>query len=216
MNGSPTPGATTDRPKLITRPALAAASRPRVTVIAWLVLLATGIYAFVFALDREGFPPVNVPIAVVSANWFVDDEIRVDAELATPVFEAYKDVEGVDSVSTFSRPDGFAAVFEFDTSFSSADGVAALNAAAAPALPEGVALEIDPVDATKFLENYDLIVTVIGPNDAAGTAHGTDRVLAEAHGFAFATEEHHVLLAVGDCSANKHITLFEYDSAQTR
>ena len=166
MNGSPTPGATTDRPKLITRPALAAASRPRVTVIAWLVLLATGIYAFVFALDREGFPPVNVPIAVVSANWFVDDEIRVDAELATPVFEAYKDVEGVDSVSTFSRPDGFAAVFEFDTSFSSADGVAALNAAAAPALPEGVALEIDPVDATKFLENYDLIVTVIGPNDA--------------------------------------------------
>ena len=114
MNGSPTPGATTDRPKLITRPALAAASRPRVTVIAWLVLLATGIYAFVFALDREGFPPVNVPIAVVSANWFVDDEIRVDAELATPVFEAYKDVEGVDSVSTFSRPDGFAAVFEFD------------------------------------------------------------------------------------------------------
>ena len=25
---------------------------------------------------------------------------------------------------------------------------------------------IDPVDATKFLENYDLIVTVIGPNDA--------------------------------------------------
>ena len=166
MNGSPTPGATADRPKLITRPALAAASRPRLTVIAWLVLLATGIYAFVVALDREGFPPVNVPIAVVSANWFVDDELRVDEELATPVYEAYKDVEGVEGVSTFSRSDGFVAVFEFETSFSSADGVAALNAATAPAVPEGVTLEVDPVDATKFLDNYDLIVTVIGPNDA--------------------------------------------------
>ncbi|MEM9203880.1 MAG: efflux RND transporter permease subunit [Actinomycetota bacterium] len=166
MNGSPTPGATTDRPKLITRPALAAARRSRVTVIAWLVLLATGIYAFVVALDREGFPPVNVPIAVVSANWFVDDELRVDEELAAPVFEAFKDIEGVEGVSTFSRPDGFAAVFEFETTFSSADGVAALNAATAPTLPEGVTIAIDPVDATKFLENYDLIVTVIGPNDA--------------------------------------------------
>ena len=167
MNASPALGANTDRPKLITRPALAAAGRPRVTVIAWIVLLATGLYAFVVALDREGFPPVNVPIAIVSGIWFVDDDLRVDDELANPVFEAYGDVEGVESVSTFSRPDGFAAVFEFDTSYSSADGVAALQAAAPPALPDGVELTIDPVDATKFLNTYDLIVTVIGPNDAS-------------------------------------------------
>ena len=166
VHGSPSPGATADRPKLITRPALAAAGRPRVTVVAWLVLLATGIYAFVFALDREGFPPVNVPIAVASANWFVDDELRVDEELAIPVFEAFSGVPGVEGVSTFSRPDGFAAVFEFETTFSSRDGIAALRAATPPSLPDGVELAIDPVDATKFLENYDLIVTVIGPSDA--------------------------------------------------
>ena len=62
--------------------------------------------------------------------------------------------------------DGFAAVFEFETTFSSRDGVAALRAATPRSLPDGVELAIDPVDATKFLENYDLIVTVIGPNDA--------------------------------------------------
>ncbi|MEO0494996.1 MAG: efflux RND transporter permease subunit [Actinomycetota bacterium] len=167
MNGiaSP-PEATEDRVRLITRPALAAARRSRVTVVAWIILLATGLYAFVFALDREGFPPVNVPVAVVSANWFVDDELRVDEELATPVYEAFKDIEGVEGVSTFSRPDGFAAIFEFETSFASADGVAALSAATAPTLPEGVELAIDPVDATKFLNTYDLLVTVVGPNDA--------------------------------------------------
>ncbi|MEM8707275.1 MAG: efflux RND transporter permease subunit [Actinomycetota bacterium] len=167
MNGiaSP-PEATEDRPRLITRPALAAARNSRVTVVAWIILLATGLYAFVFALDREGFPPVNVPVAVVSANWFVDDELRVDEELATPVYEAFKDIEGVEGVSTFSRPDGFAAVFEFETTFASSDGVAALSSAAQPALPEGVELSIDAVDATKFLNTYDLLVTVVGPNDA--------------------------------------------------
>ena len=167
VSGSSSPnGTTAERPRLITRPALAAAGRPRVTVVVWLLLLATGIYAYVGGLDREGFPPVNVPIAVVNATYFVDDEQLVDEQLAVPVYEAYKDVEGVESVSTFSRPDGFAAVFEFETTFSSADGVAALTAAAPPDLPEGVELSIEPVDATKFLENYDLVVTVIGPNDA--------------------------------------------------
>ena len=47
VSGSSSPnGTTAERPRLITRPALAAAGRPRVTVVVWLLLLATGIYAF--------------------------------------------------------------------------------------------------------------------------------------------------------------------------
>ena len=58
--------------------------------------------------------------------------------------------------------DGFAAVFEFETTFSSRRRCGATH----PQPARWVELAIDPVDATKFLENYDLIVTVIGPNDA--------------------------------------------------
>ena len=163
-------GASVDRPRLITRPALAATRRPRMTVIVWLLLLATGVYAYTTGLAREGFPPVNLPIAVVNAPYFVDDERVVDQELAVPVYEAYGHLAGVESVSTFSRPDGFAAVFEFDTSLSSADGVALLEAADPPSLPGGVALSIEAIDATKFLETYDLVVTVIGPATATAEA----------------------------------------------
>ncbi len=167
VSGSSSPnGPTAERPRLITSAALAAAGRPRVTVIVWLLLLATGIYAYAGGLAREGFPPVNVPIAVVNATYFVDDETVVDQALAVPIYEAYRDVDGVESVSTVSRSDGFAAVFEFDTSFSAADGVAALTAAAPPSLPNGVELSIEAVEATKFLDTYDLIVTIIGPADA--------------------------------------------------
>jgi multidrug efflux pump subunit AcrB len=157
---------TPDRPRLITRPALAAASKPRVTVLLWLILLATGVYAYTGALDREGFPPVNVPIALAEVTWFVDDETEVDAKVAVPVFEAYRDVDGVDSIQTFSRPDGFVAVFEFEPSFSSTDGLASLEAAPLPDLPPEVTLEFSPIDATKFLDTYDMVVTIVGPPDA--------------------------------------------------
>ena len=166
VTGTPTEGATPVRPRLITRTALTAAGRPRLTVVVWLILLATGLYAYIGGLDREGFPPVNVPIALVDATWFVDDETRVDSEVAVPVHERYREVEGVEAISTFSRPDGFVAVVEFDPAFSSADAVAALAATPVPALPDEVELGFEPVDATKFLDTYDLVVTVIGPPDA--------------------------------------------------
>lgn len=171
VRGSFSPnGTSADRPRLITRPALAAAGRPQVTVIVWLLLLVTGVYAYTTGLAREGFPPVNLPIAVVNAPYFVDDEHIVDQTLAVPVYEAYRNLEGVESISTFSRPDGFAAVIEFDTSYSSAAGVTALMAATPPLLPDGVELSIEAVDATKFLESYDLVVTVIGPPAATPEA----------------------------------------------
>ncbi len=166
VSGNDPRGTTPDRPRLITLPALAAARQPRVTVLVWLILLATGVYAFTGALDREGFPPVNVPIALAEATWFVDDAARVDAEIAAPLHDAYADVDGVDSIQTFSRPDNFIAVFEFDTSFSSTGGIEALEAVAAPVLPAEATLEFSAIDATKFLDTYDLVVTVIGPGDA--------------------------------------------------
>lgn len=163
MRGTDSPS---DRPALVTRPALFAAGRPRASLIGWAVLLALGIYAFTNALDREGFPPVNIPIAIVEANYFVDDVDLIDAELSQPVQQAYAELEGVEAIRTFSRDNGFVAVVEFETSFSSRDGLAALLAAPAPPVPEGVELEYRPIDATKFQDTYDMVVTVIGPDGA--------------------------------------------------
>lgn len=170
VNGSPSPGTAIARPRLITRPALAAAGRPRLTVVVWLLLLATGLYAYAGGLDREGFPPVNVPIALIDATWFVDDAGRVDQLVAIPVEDRYRDVPGVTVISTYSRPNGFVAVVEFEPAFSSSGAVSALAAAPPPPLPDGVELGFEPVDATKFLDTYDLLVTIVGPAEATPEA----------------------------------------------
>ena len=149
-------------PGIITRPALVASRRPRVTLALWGILLAVGVYAYVWALDREGFPPVNTPFVEIEADYFVDDVERVDDEIARPIFEAFADVEGVGQLQTFSRPNRMFAFVEFESDYVSSEGVALLRAAGQPDLPDGVTLEINPEEPTKFADLYDLIVTIAG------------------------------------------------------
>ncbi len=163
---SPTPAeAAVDEPApgLITRPALLASRRPRATLAVWGILIAVGVYAYVWALDREGFPPVSTPFVEIETDYFVDDVDRVDAEIARPLFEAFRDVEGVGQIQTFSRANRMFGFIEFGSDYVSSEGVALLEAAPPPDLPPGVELSFDPVEPTKFADVYDLIVTIAGP-----------------------------------------------------
>ena len=162
VSGPPPPG----RTRIFTRAALVASRRPRATLAIWGLLVLLGIYSFAGALDREGFPSVNIPIVVAEAPYFVDDPARVDEDIARPFTVAFADVEGVDQIRTFARPNGFVGVVEFEPGFSSRDGVAALAAAPGPARPAVVDRKIEPVDATQFADTYDVIVTIVGPPDA--------------------------------------------------
>ena len=57
------------------------AARPRPSVLLWLLILVFGIASYAVFLPREGFPPVDVPIAVGAGGFFVDDQNLVDLSL---------------------------------------------------------------------------------------------------------------------------------------
>ncbi len=157
---------TRDR-SLITKLATGAAKNWKVTMAIWGVVVAIGLVAYGGGLAREGFPPVNLPIVVVDGNYFVDDPDTVDADVALPLQEAYTEIEGVKEVQSFSQGNAYAVVVEFEDSFSSPEGAAILEAAnPAIATPDEATITVRPIDATKFLEVYDLLVTVSGPADA--------------------------------------------------
>ncbi|NNF55892.1 MAG: efflux RND transporter permease subunit [Acidimicrobiales bacterium] len=138
-----------------------------VTLALWVVLVAGGVFAFVSGLDREGFPPVDVPIVVVDGAFFVDDPAAVDELVATPLQEAYSEIEGVEEVTTISLPSAFFVVVQFESGFTSPDGAALLQPATdSVSLPPEAAVTVRPLDATKFLEVYDILVSVSGPSDA--------------------------------------------------
>ena len=151
----------------ITKLATAAASKWKVTLAVWGAVIAVGLIAYGGGLAREGFPPVNLPIVVVDGTYFVDDAAAVDAEVAQSLQRAYTELDGVVEVQSYARANAFTLVVEFDDTFSSPEGAAELEAAnAGIATPGEASITVRPIDATKFLEVYDLLVTVSGPADA--------------------------------------------------
>ncbi|NNE12696.1 MAG: efflux RND transporter permease subunit, partial [Ilumatobacter sp.] len=152
----------------ITKLATAATRNWKITMALWGVVVAVGLVAYGGGLAREGFPPVNLPIVVVDGTYFVDDPTTVDRDVAVPLGAAYADIDGVKEVQSFTSENGYAVIVEFEDEFSSPEGAAVLEAAN-PSIdvPAEASLTVRPIDATKFLEVYDLLVTVTGPADAS-------------------------------------------------
>ena len=123
MHGS---APTRPRRSVITSIAVFATTKWKATAAFFAVVVIAGLSAFTFGLDREGFPPINTPISVVSGTWFVDDATIVDDELVRPFKEQFETVEGVVSVDSEARPSSFAIVVEFDSDIDSATGTARL------------------------------------------------------------------------------------------
>ncbi len=133
----------------------------------WLVVVGVGLTAYFGGLAREGFPPVNLPIAIVDGTYFVDDPTTVDTDVTQPLGEAFGAIEGVAEVQSFAVTNTFAVVVEFEDSFSSPEGAALLEAALTDIdLPPEADISVRSLDATKFLEVYDVLVAVAGPDGA--------------------------------------------------
>lgn len=72
--------------------------RPVLVISIWLVILVFGIASYTTLLRREGFPSVNIPIAIVNGTYIVNDQTKVDSELAKPISDIAKQQDGVQTV----------------------------------------------------------------------------------------------------------------------
>ena len=145
------------------------ASRPLQTLGLWLVVVVFGAASFLTLLPREGFPPVDVPIAVAAGGFFVDDQDLVDAEVTAPLSEAVLAAEGVESVQSFSRASSFSVIANLDSGLTGPDGAVILDEViAATDLPPDAQVFVQTFDASKFLNEYDLLVGVFGDVDTSG------------------------------------------------
>ncbi len=161
--GKPRPGAD-PKNSVIAKLGLFASANWKLTLVVWLATIAGGAWAFLGGLDREGFPPIDVPIAITSGVYFVDDVETVDADLAEPLARVFAEAEGVESVVMNANPNGFFSIIQFESGFTSPEGVAVLEDAARDLqLPPQVQVDFQTLDAAKFVETYDVLVSVSGP-----------------------------------------------------
>ena len=157
------------RPSIVTRLAIGAARRWQVTLAFFVVVVLAGGYSYGFGLDREGFPPINTPISIVTGTYFVDDIDQVDADVTQPLSEAFGAVADVSSIESQARPSSFVVVVEFDDSLGSDEGTQRLidlGVEFPTEVSEALTIDYRPVSAAKFVNEYDVLVSVIGPPDA--------------------------------------------------
>jgi multidrug efflux pump subunit AcrB len=147
--------------KPLTILAVAAARYWKVTIGLWILLLAAGGYAYLSGLDREGFPPINTPIVFVQGPYFADDPEAVDADVSKPLTEAILAVDGVEGVEAFAGRNFASLIVEFNSSFSSAEGVAAIEGIHEGVVPDQVEITYTELDAAGFLNEFDLLVSVV-------------------------------------------------------
>jgi multidrug efflux pump subunit AcrB len=149
----------------VTSVAVTASRRWRVTLCLFIVVVLAGVYAFGFGLNREGFPPVNTPISIVTGTYFVDDAERVDAEVVAPLAAAFAEADGVVEVATDAQPSSFAVIVEFDDSIDSDVGTQRLVDLGVE-VTDAATVDYRAVNAAKFIGEYDLLVSIVGPPGA--------------------------------------------------
>lgn len=88
--------------RLLPRLTLFLFSKPKTVFVAWLIILVFGIVSYTTLLRREGFPSVNIPIAIVNGTYLVNDVSKVDKDLAKPISEIAMKQDGVSTVQAQS------------------------------------------------------------------------------------------------------------------
>jgi multidrug efflux pump subunit AcrB len=89
-------------------------SLPKLTAVLWIILTLFGLLSYTVLLRREGFPSVQIPIAIVNGTYFVNDPSRVDAEAAKPIADIARLNPSVTKVTTTSRDNFFSVILQYE------------------------------------------------------------------------------------------------------
>jgi len=135
----------------------------RFSLLLFVFLVGSGAVVYSNVIKREGFPPIQFPLSVVNGVYFVDDQEKVDSEVAQPLYESIAKIDSVSEVKTTSGPNFFSAVVFFDEDTDPAVGSASLDQAIKDAgLPKQAenTINVLSVNPAAFLNEFDMLLSV--------------------------------------------------------
>ncbi|HSX43977.1 MAG TPA: efflux RND transporter permease subunit [Candidatus Saccharimonadales bacterium] len=92
--------------KLLPRLSIAFFDRPLLTGFIWLALVVFGLFSYTTLLKREGFPSVDIPLALVSGT-YASDAASVDKNVTKPIVDAALQETNVSTVQGSSSNNFF-------------------------------------------------------------------------------------------------------------
>lgn len=135
----------------------------------WISLFVFGLLSYTVFMQRQGFPTVEVPVSVVNAVYFVDNKAKVDTDIAKPVSDVIKELPEVKSVRSSSFNNQASIVVEYNEGTSSREGSGEVEQAVQTKLklPPSADLSYQPIDAARFNNKYDVLLSVSSDGKSA-------------------------------------------------
>lgn len=88
--------------------------RSRTAAILWLCLTIFGILSYTTFLKRQGFPSVNIPYAVISGGYLVNDPSKVDQDVTQPIDDIVLKEKQVKTVLSHAQGNQFDVVIQYE------------------------------------------------------------------------------------------------------
>lgn len=135
----------------------------RTTILLFFSILILGTLSYTTFLQREGFPEIEFPGALVTTTYFVEDPEVVDSEVTLPLVREIQSLSFVDSISSFSSGNVSNISVSFVENVKSSEGARELRDVVELAeLPEESSVNIQTFDATSFAGENDILLSVSG------------------------------------------------------
>lgn len=151
----------------------------KLSLFAWLSLLVLGFTTYTGLIQKEGFPSVQVPISVVNAQYFVNDKNKVDSEISLPISAALQDVQEIKQISTTSTANFANILVTYQDNISSSTGSAIVKQKLEKAnLPDQAELQYTSIDASKFANQYNMLVGIFSEDGSSNLVKNTEAASA--------------------------------------
>jgi HAE1 family hydrophobic/amphiphilic exporter-1 len=154
---------TSNKPDSLTKIALFFLNKWRITVLLLVGILAIGTAAYTTFLKREGFPTIEVPVALIQTPYFVNDKGLVDKDVTEPIESAIGSIQEIKAITSTSADNFSNITVEFKEGTTSKAGAKLLEDAVNGAtLPQDTKPSFVTINAASFDGENDLVFSLIG------------------------------------------------------
>jgi multidrug efflux pump subunit AcrB len=154
---------TSSKPDALTRFSLFFVNKWRISLLLSIGLTVLGVFAYTTFLKREGFPTIEVPVAVIQTPYFVDDKALVDKEITKPIEASISDITEIESIISTTADNFSNITVQFKGDINSKDGAELLKDAVAEAtLPEKAKPNFLTFNAGALDRENDLVFSLVG------------------------------------------------------
>jgi len=134
----------------------------RITIILLCAFLVLGYYSYTIFLNREGFPPAEVPVGLVQASYFVDDTNIVDDQVTKPIEQAISELDQISKYQSQTFENTSIISAEFSNEITSEEGISLIKEQIEKeaTLPEEVEIDYQTFNAGAIDGQNDMLISL--------------------------------------------------------